>query len=116
MVVTGAVQFYARLRNADGDGAAQAELAPLAAELHRQRPNESPEGEWIEVHHAGTYLAVDVNTGTALAMVGSLILLVLVAACMNLGVLVLARTLGRDREFGVRRRWGRHAGRICGSS
>jgi predicted permease len=108
----GAVGFYARLRNAAGLATAQAELAPLAAELHRQRPNDSPEGEWIELHPAGTYLPLDTSNAMALAMVGSLILLVLVAACMNLGVLVLARTLGRDREFALRVSVGASRGRI----
>jgi predicted permease len=108
----GAVVFYARLRSADAMAAAQAELGPLAAELHRQRPSDSPDGEWIEVHPAGTYLPLATANGVALAMVGSLIVLVLVAACMNLGVLVLARTLGRDRELGLRLSVGASRGRI----
>jgi len=108
----GAVRFYARLRRPDGIAAAQAELAALAAELHRERPTDSPEGEWLEVHPAGTYMPLDTSNALALAMVGSLILLVFVAACMNLGVLVLARTLGRDREFALRLSVGASRGRI----
>jgi predicted permease len=108
----GAVRFYGRLRTGGSIAAAQAELAPLAAELHRMRPNDSPDGEWIEVHPAGTYLPLDTSNGVALALVGSLVLLVLVAACMNLGVLVLARTLNRDREFGLRLAVGASRGRI----
>jgi predicted permease len=38
----------------------------------------------------------------AFALIGTLVGLVLVAACMNLGLLVLARTLVRDREFAIR--------------
>jgi len=108
----GAVRFYARLRRPDGIAAAQAELAALAAELHRERPHDSPDGEWIEVHPAGTYLPLDTSNALTLAMLGSLILLVFVAACMNLGVLVLARTLGRDREFALRMSVGASRGRI----
>ena len=108
----GAVRFHARLSSAGGIAAAQAELAALAAELHHRRPNDSPEGEWIELHPAGTYLLLDASNALALAMVGSLILLVLVAACINLGLLILARTLGRAREFALRRSVGASHGRI----
>jgi len=107
-----AVNFYARLRTAGGASAAKAEMAPLATELHRQRPSDSPEGEWIEMTPAGKYLELDEANAIGLVMVGSLILLVLVAACMNLGVLVLARTLARDREFGLRLSVGASRGRI----
>src|SRR5262249_21332073 len=55
---------------------------------------------------------LDQVNALALAMVGSLILLVLVTACMNLGILVLARTLGREREFALRLSVGASRGRI----
>jgi predicted permease len=108
----GNVQFYARLRDGVSIGAAQAELASLAAALHRERPGVTPEGEWIELRGAGKYLPLDEANGVAVALVAALVLLVLVTACMNLGVLVLARTLGRDREFGLRLSIGASRGRI----
>jgi predicted permease len=109
----GGVSFYARLRGPDGATAAKAELAGLAAALHQMRPADSPDGEWLELHQAGRYLPLDdVDNRIMLALIASLILLVLVAACMNLGVLVLARTLGREREFALRLSVGASRGRI----
>ncbi len=108
----GGVRFYARLREGASVAAAQAELAGLAAALHRARPTDTPEGEWLEVRPAGTYLALDEGNAAAMVFVCALVLLVLITACMNLGVLVLARTLVRDREFSVRLSVGASRGRI----
>jgi predicted permease len=44
--------------------------------------------------------------------VAALVLLLLVTACMNLGLLVLSRTLSRDREFAIRLSVGASRGRI----
>jgi predicted permease len=108
----GGVRFYARLRDGVSIGAAQGELGGLAAALHRERPADTPDGEWLEVVPAGKYLSLDEASGAAVALVAALVLLVLVTACMNLGVLVLARTLGREREFGLRLAVGASRGRI----
>ena len=108
----GAVGFSGRLRDGVSRDAARRELANLAAALQRQRPGDTTAGEWLELHPAGTYLALDDANAVALALVTALVLLVLVTACMNLGVLVLARTLGRDREFGLRLSVGATRGRI----
>ena len=108
----GAVRFYARLRDGVSAGAAQAELGALAAALHRERPADTQDGEWLDVRGAGTYLSLDEANTVALALVSALVLLVLVTACMNLGVLVLARTIGRHREFGLRLSVGASRARI----
>ena len=108
----GAVRFFARLRDEDGLPAAQAELSALARALHEERPADSPDGEGIDLRQAGRYLDLDLANAAALALVAALVLLVLVTACMNLGVLVLARTLGRDREFALRVSVGASRGRI----
>ncbi len=108
----GAVRFYGRLRPGISIGAAQTELSALDAALHRERPAETIDGEWIELRPAGRYLSLDEANGVLVALVSALVLLVLVTACMNLGVLILARTLGRDREFGVRLSVGASRGRI----
>lgn len=108
----GAVRVYARLRDGVSMPAAQAELAGLAAALHRERPGDTPVGEWLELHPAGTYMPPDDANRAAVGLVGALVLLVLVTACMNLGGLVLARTLGRDREFALRLSVGASRGRI----
>jgi predicted permease len=108
----GSVRFYGRLRPGVSIGAAQSELASLAAALHRERPADTPEGEWIELRAAGKYLPLGEANPVVLALVAALVMLVLVTACMNLGVLVLARTLGRDREFAVRLSVGASRGRL----
>jgi predicted permease len=108
----GSVTFYGRLREGVSIGAAQAELSALAATLRRERPSDTQEGAWVELRPAGKYLPIDEASGVALALVAALVLLVLVTACMNLGVLVLARTLGRDREFGLRLSVGASRARI----
>jgi predicted permease len=99
----GSVRVYARLRDGVSQSAAQAELGALAAALHRERPAETQDGAWIDVRPAGTYMALDADrAAAAIALVGALVLLVLVAACMNLGILILTRTLAREREFALR--------------
>jgi predicted permease len=109
---SGAVRLYARLQDGVTIGAAQSELSALAATLHRERPADTPEGQWIELRPAGKYLPLDEASGVVLALVAVLVLLVLVTACMNLGVLVLARMVGREREFALRLSMGASRGRI----
>jgi predicted permease len=107
------LRVYARLRDGVPRAAAQAELGALAAALHRERPADTLDGQWIDVRAAGTYMSLDVDrAAAAIALVGALVLLVLVAACMNLGMLVLTRTLGREREFGLRLAVGASRGRL----
>jgi len=108
----GAVRFYARLKEGVSRSAAQAQLAALPAALGEMRPGEVPEGEWLDLSSAGTYMPLEFNNVAALALLGGLVLLVLVAACMNLGLLVLSRALGRDREFSIRLSVGATRARI----
>ena len=67
--------------------------------------------EWLELRPAGRFISFE-EAVPAVALIVSLVGLVLVAACMNLGLLVLARTLGRDREFAIRLSVGATRGRI----
>jgi predicted permease len=96
----GAVQFYGRVP--DGDpAAAEAELRGLAGALREQRPRDVWKDEWLEIREASRLVSLE-EAAPAFALIGTLVGLVLVAACMNLGLLVLARTLVRDREFAIR--------------
>ena len=106
------VNFYARLAGGVTLPAAEAALAPLATALREQRPRDVQAGEWLDLTAAGRYLPIERSNPVALALVGALVMLVLVAACMNLGLLVLARTVGRDREFAIRLSVGASRGRI----
>jgi predicted permease len=106
------VRFYARLADGVTLPAAEAGLAPLATELHGLHPREVPRGEWLDLTEGGRYMPLERANGAGLVLVGALVMLVLIAACMNLGLLVLARTLGRDREFAIRLSVGASRARI----
>jgi len=108
----GPVRFYARLHEGLSLPAAEAALAALPGALRTAQPSIVMEGEWLDLHQAGRYLPLDGANLAALALVGALVMLVLVAACMNLGVLVLSRALGRDREFSIRLSVGATRGRL----
>lgn len=105
-----AVQFYGRVP--DGEvPAAEAELRGAADALREQRPAEVWKDEWLEIRDAGRMVSLE-EAAPAFALVGALVGLVLVAACMNLGLLVLARTVVRDREFAIRLSVGATRGRL----
>lgn len=108
----GAVRFYARLKNGLSIEAAEAALAPLPAALRAVQPASVAEGEWLDLMPAGRYMPLEASNVAGLALVGALITLVLVTACMNLGLLVLSRALGRDREFSIRLSVGATRGRL----
>jgi predicted permease len=98
----GAVRFYARLKDGISLPAAEAALASLPPELRAMQPASAAEGEWLDLLRAGRYVPLETSNVAAIALVGALVLLVLVTACTNLGLLVLSRALGRDREFSIR--------------
>ncbi len=105
------VGFYGRVREGQALAAAEAELKAAVQGLRTQRPDEVQDGEWLELRPAGRFVSFE-EAAPGLALIISLVGLVLVAACMNLGLLVLARTLGRDREFAIRLSVGATRGRI----
>jgi len=97
----GAVDFYARVPADIPIAAMEAELRATVDALRVERPDQVFDGEWLEIRGAGRLVSLD-EAAPAFALIGALVGLVLVAACMNLGLLVLARTLVRDREFAIR--------------
>jgi predicted permease len=96
----GAVQFYGRVQRGDV-AAAEAELRGAADALRHERPRDVWTGEWLKIRDAGRMVTFE-EAAPAFVLIGALVALVLVAACMNLGLMVLARTLVRDREFSIR--------------
>jgi len=96
------VPMWGRLRPGVTPGAAEAELKSLAAELHRQHPQEVWEKESLPSVPGGFANRVRGEMIPVLALVGALGLLILTAACGNLGSLLLARGVARQKEIAIR--------------
>ena len=104
-----ALDLYGRLRPGVSPQASQQETLALAASLRERRPDHVWKGEYLE---ARPILEFDSNSEEfkIVLTAAALVLLLLVAACANLGTLVLARGVTREREIRVRMALG--AGRL----
>ncbi len=106
------MDMYGRLRPGVTLQQAQDALRPLVAELRRQYPQHFSEGEYLALH-PGAYLEDLSNAPLPLlAFFAALVLLILVIACANLGILMLARGVAREREISIRFAVGASRGRI----
>lgn len=103
-----ALEVYARLKPGVSPKASEQETQALALRLHELRPNDVREGEYLE---ARPILRFDHNSNEfQIALTAAaLVMILLVAACANLGTLVLARGVARERE--IRTRMALGAGR-----
>ncbi len=118
------VEVWGRLRPGATPRAAYDELRVLAAELYRQHPREIWKDESIPGEPSGyaESLLIRGRRGTGVeerddiypiaAIVGTLTLLILAVACANLGSLMLARGIARDREIAIRLAVGAGRGRL----
>jgi predicted permease len=117
------VKVWGRLQPGVSRQAAESELASLAAELRKQHPNDIWENEripsepgayaaGIQGSHHGTGREDRNEVIPIAALVGSLALLILVVACGNLGSLLLARGVAREREITIRVAVGAGSGRL----
>ena len=104
-----ALDLYGRLRPGVSPQASQQETLALAASLRERWPDHVLKGEYLE---ARPILEFDSNSEEFKMVLTSaaLVLLLFVAACANLGTLVLARGVTREREIRVRMAVG--AGRL----
>jgi macrolide transport system ATP-binding/permease protein len=103
-----ALEVYARLKSGVSPKTAEEETRSLALRLHALRPSDVEEGEYLE---ARPILQLDRNGNEfQIALTAAaLVMILLVAACANLGTLVLARGVTRERE--IRTRMALGAGR-----
>jgi len=118
------VRMWGRLRAGATPKAAEQELAALAAQLRKERPDEIWEKEALPSEEAGyakSLMFGDRNgTGSEgkpelypiFATVAALGLLILAVACGNLGSLLLARGVAREREIAIRVSVGAGKGRL----
>ena len=118
------VQMWGRLAPGQNPKAAEEELRSLAGELRKQHPTAIWEDERLP-SEPGAYASSSLignrrGTGTEqrdpvypiFALVGTLTLLILAVACGNLGSMLLARGVARQREIAIRVAIGAGNGRL----
>ena len=98
----GGVLMAGRLRPGMTPRVAEEELRVLAAELHRQHPNDIWDKETLPSEPGGYALRLIPPMYPLLALAGTLCLLILAVACGNLGSLLMARGVAREREIAIR--------------
>ena len=94
--------MFGRLKPGLSAGAAEAEFRRLTAALHEEEPESVGQGDRLRVEPTSSEANLDT---TAMLLVGTfvlLVLLVLFSACANLGNMLLARSLARQREIEIR--------------
>ena len=106
------VQMWGRLQPGLRPRVAEQELSSLAKELHAQHPNDTWKDESLLSAHGGRAVTVRSEMYPFLGMAGALCVLILVVACSNLGGLLLARGVTREREIAIRVAVGAGRGRL----
>ena len=103
------LELYGRLRPGVAPEAAEQETLALASRLREREPEHVWKGEYLDARPMNAF---DAQSGefTTVVTAAALVLLLLVAACANLGTLVLARGVTREREIRIRLAVG--AGRL----
>ena len=91
---------------------AEQELATLTNELRKQYPKDIWDNEYIQSSPGGHVQVMQPEMYSVAAMVGVLTLLILIVSCANLGALLLARAVTREREIGIRMAIGANRGRV----
>lgn len=104
--------LYGKLKPGVSQAAGEAEITSLTRELARRRPGAFRENEVIQADRVqGSFLRTT-QRFPAIAVFVLIILLVLLSACANLGNLLLARGLARQREIHIRLAIGASRSRV----
>jgi len=106
------VRMWGRLAPGVTAETAAEELKALTNELRRQHPKDIWEDEYIDIHPGGHMQVMQPEMYRVVAMVALLTMLILAVACANLGGLLLARAVTREREMGIRMAIGATRARI----
>lgn len=99
------VHMSGRLKPGITMKAAEASLAPLSQELVRQHPDTLPQGLTLVAKpggHAVNLDPADAGMYPFFGLFAALVLLILAAACGNLGNLLLGHAASREREISIR--------------
>src|SRR5262249_46835548 len=106
------IHMWGRLKPGVTRKSAEEALLPLARELVAQHPDILQKGEHL-VATPGAYAArISMTDLPLLGLLSALVLVVLAAACGNLGSLLLGHAAGREREISIRVAVGASRGRI----
>ena len=107
-----AIRLWGRLAPGVSAKTSAQELRALTNELRRQHPNDIWDNEYISISPGGHMQVMQPEQYEVVAMVAVLTLLILAVACANLGGLMLARAVTREREIGIRVAIGANRARI----
>ena len=107
-----AVRMWGRLAPGVSAQGAEQELRALTNQLRAQHPKDIWDNEYIHSSPGGHLQVMQPEMYQVAAMVAVLTLLILAVACANLGSLMLARAVTREREIGIRVAIGANRGRI----
>jgi predicted permease len=97
------VRMWGRLAPGVTPKVAEQELRALTHQLQKQHPEAVWDGnEFLQISPGGHLQVMQPKMYQAGAMIGALTLLILAVSCANLGGLMLARAVAREREMGIR--------------
>jgi len=106
------VQMWGRLPSNITPKTVEGELKSLAAELHRQHPVDTWKDETLLTAPGGYAVRIRHEMYPLLALIAALGLLILSAASITLGSLLLAKGTTRDREISIRSAIGASRSRL----
>lgn len=109
---SGTVRMWARLARGVTAKAAAQELLALTNQRRKEYPKLIWDKEYIRIDPAGHLAVMQPEMYQVAAMVGALVLLILTVACANLGGLMIARGVAREREISIRAAIGASRKRI----